>query len=154
MAFNGLKSSTRPEFSRHLKLSSYLLFLVIELAIIHQVSDLPVSIGIWLSKAEQLASFQVPSDNFYGPGAALMLVPFLWLSNQLFLVVLFYFVVGTIGYWKITNLIEPNRRTSTCTMHESHPRGAFFVFVNRKVYQLAIFCKCRFFYNVKAKKSK
>jgi hypothetical protein len=106
MAFNGLKSSTRPEFSRHLKLSSYLLFLVIELAIIHQVSDLPVSIGIWLSKAEQLASFQVPSDNFYGPGAALMLVPFLWLSNQLFLVVLFYFVVGTIGYWKITNLIE------------------------------------------------
>ncbi len=86
----------------------YLALLGIELAVIHGVSDLPVSIGNWVPKAEQLASFQVPTDNFYGPGAAMLLVPFLWLTDRLFLVVLFYFFVGTIAYWKLTSLILTN----------------------------------------------
>lgn len=85
----------------------YFALLGIELTFIHRVSDLPVSIGNWEPKAEQLASFQFPTDNFYGPGAAMLLAPFLWLKDRLFLVVLFYFFVGTIAYWKITGLI-PN----------------------------------------------
>lgn len=106
MDFRKLKSSTQLALSKYWKICSYLVLLGIELAVIHGVSDLPVSIGNWVPKAEQLASFQVPTDNFYGPGAAMMLMPFLWLVDRLFLVVLFYFLVGTIAYWKLTSLIS------------------------------------------------
>ncbi len=84
----------------------YIVVLVSELAVIHMTSDLPVAIGNWIIKAEQIASFQIPESNFYGPGAALLLVPFLWLKESLFIVVQIYFVIGAIGYWKITNFID------------------------------------------------
>jgi hypothetical protein len=108
MDFKKFKPSTQLALSKYWKICSYLALLGIELAVLHGVSDLPVSIGNWVPKAEQLASFQIPSDNFYGPGAAMLLVPFLWLTDQLFLVVLFYFLVGTIAYWKLTSLILNN----------------------------------------------
>ncbi len=108
MDFRKFKLTTPEPFLKYWKISLYLTFLSIELTLIHRVSDLPVSIGNWVPKAEQLASFQIPTDNFYGPGAAILLVPFLWLTDRLFLVVLFYFLVGTIAYWKLTSLISNN----------------------------------------------
>jgi hypothetical protein len=108
MGFRTFKPFTQLAMLKYWKISMYLALLGIELAVIHGVSDLPVSIGNWVPKAEQLASFQVPTDNFYGPGAAMLLVPFLWLTDRLFLVVLFYFFVGTIAYWKLTSLILTN----------------------------------------------
>ena len=108
MDFRELKLSVRLNFWKYWKICSYLTLLGIELTLIHRASDLPVTIGNWVPKAEQLASFQVPTDNFYGPGVAMLLVPFLWLEDQLFLVVLFYFLVGTIAYWKLTSLISNN----------------------------------------------
>lgn len=85
----------------HFKLVVYLSILILELFFINQMSDLSPSIGNWIGKAEDLAAFRVPSNNFYGPGAALMLVPFLWAKDQLFLIILFYFLLGAIAYWKI-----------------------------------------------------
>jgi hypothetical protein len=108
MDFRRLKPSIQGSLSKYWKVSSYLVLLGIELTFIHRVSDLPLSIGNWILKAEQLASLQVPMDNFYGPGAAILLVPFLWLKNQMFFVVLFYFLLGTIAYWKLTNIIQNN----------------------------------------------
>jgi hypothetical protein len=105
MDFKKFKPSTQLALLKNWKICSYLALLGIELAVLHGVSDLPVSISNWVPKAEQLASIQIPSDNFYGPGAAMLLVPFLWLTDHLFLVVLFYFLVGTIAYWKLTGLI-------------------------------------------------
>lgn len=105
MDFNGFKQAIRRASLKHWKLCSYLVFLAVELTLIHSLSDLSVSIGNWVTKAEQLAALQVPTDNFYGPGAAILLVPFLWLSNKLFFVVLFYFTLGTIAYWRLTNLL-------------------------------------------------
>jgi len=106
MDFSGFKEAIRLASLKNWKMCSYLVFLAAELTFIHRVSDLPVSIGNWVPKAEQLAALQVPTDNFYGPGAALLLVPFLWLTDQLFLVVLFYFTLGTIAYWKITKWLS------------------------------------------------
>ena len=108
MDFRESKLTARLTVTRYWKICTFLLLLGIELALIHQASDLQVSIGNWIPKAEQLASFQVPTDNFYGPGAAILLTPFLWLTDRLFLVVLFYFLVGTIAYWKLTSLISNN----------------------------------------------
>jgi hypothetical protein len=105
MDFRKFKLPTQLALLKYWKISMYLVLLGVELSIIHRASDLPVSIGNWVPKAEQLASFQVPTDNFYGPGAAMLLVPFLWLTDRLFLVVLFYFLVGTIAYWKLTSLL-------------------------------------------------
>lgn len=106
MDFRELKLSARLNFWKYWKICSYLTILGIELTLIHRVSDLPVSIGNWVPKAEQLTSFQIPTDNFYGPGASMLLMPFLWLADRLFLVVLFYFLVGTIAFWKLTSLIS------------------------------------------------
>ncbi len=106
MDFKKFKPPTQLALSKYWKIFSYLALLAIELSVIHRVSDLPVSIGNWVPKAEQLISFQIPADNFYGPGASILLMPFLWLADRLFLVVLFYFLVGTIAYWKLTSLIS------------------------------------------------
>lgn len=108
MDFREFKLTARLTVTRYWKICTFLLLLGIELALIHEVSDLQVSIGNWIPKAEQMASIQVPTDNFYGPGAAILLIPFLWLTDRLFLVVLFYFLVGTIAYWKLTSLISNN----------------------------------------------
>jgi hypothetical protein len=62
----------------------YLAIVGIELKLVHRVSDLPVSITIGVPKAEQLTSFQIPTDNFYGPGASMLSMPFLWLADRLF----------------------------------------------------------------------
>lgn len=105
MGFSQARNLLTDFFYKHWKLGIYLLMLGFELYIIHTLSDLPVSIGNWVSKAEQIVSFQVPSDNFYGPGAAILLTPWLWLKDNLFFVVLFYFLLGTIAFWKIVSQI-------------------------------------------------
>jgi hypothetical protein len=89
-------------------LLGYLLFLLAELLLLNQISDLPNSLSNWIYKAEQIVSFSIPSDNFYGPGAAFMLVPFLWAKENLLIATATYFMVGSIGYWKLTSLIQNN----------------------------------------------
>ena len=90
-------------------LFGYLMLLLTELLLLNQISDLPNSLSNWIYKAEQIASFSIPSDNFYGPGAAFMLVPFLWAKENLLIATATYFMVGSIGYWKLTSLIHNKR---------------------------------------------
>ncbi len=87
-------------------LIGYLVFLLAELLLLNRISDLPISITNWITKAEQIASFSIPSDNFYGPGAAIMLVPFLWAKEHLIIVTATYFMIGSLGYWKLTSLLQ------------------------------------------------
>jgi hypothetical protein len=86
-------------------LFSYLIILLVELLMINQISDIPNSLGNWINKAEQIASLNIPRDNFYGPGAALLLVPFLWVKENLIIATAFYFLVGSVGYWKLTGMV-------------------------------------------------
>lgn len=81
------------------------LSVVLELFLVDRISDLQPSLGNWESKAIQIANLQVPDDNFYGPGSALMLLPFLWVGGDFFEVNLFYCAIGSLFYWKITELI-------------------------------------------------
>ena len=87
-------------------LLSYIAFLLAELILLNRISDLPNSLSNWIPKAEQIASFTVPTDNFYGPGAALLLVPFLWTKENLLLATATYFLIGALGYWKLTSLLQ------------------------------------------------
>jgi hypothetical protein len=69
--------------------------------IINQISDLPVWIGNWEAKATKLASFQNPLDNFYPPGGAILLVPFLGVKPNYEIVVYFYYTASSILYYLI-----------------------------------------------------
>ncbi len=87
-------------------LFGYLAVLLTELLLLSRISDLPNSLSNWIYKAEQIASLSIPSDNFYGPGAALMIVPFLWAKENLLIATATYFMLGSYGYWKLTSFVE------------------------------------------------
>jgi hypothetical protein len=86
-------------------LVGYLALLLSELLLLNRISDLPNSLSNWIPKAEQIWSFSIPTDNFYGPGAAIMLVPFLWAKENLLIASATYFLIGSYGYWKLTSLV-------------------------------------------------
>lgn len=79
---------------------------VIELLFIHKFSDLPIEVSNWIYKADQLAAFNIPADNFYGPGGAILILPFLWARNNLFVCIIFYAFIGAFFYSKIIQLIS------------------------------------------------
>lgn len=87
------------------KLSWRLLVFVIllqsELLLIRHVSDLNPGTSNWIDKAEQILNFQIPTDNFYGPGSALLLAPFVLFDVSTYLANHFYFALGAIAYWYI-----------------------------------------------------
>ena len=100
------ESIARYEFVRkNLTLIFYLLVLITELIVIQNVTDLSNWMSNWLEKSRQIASFEVPTDNFYGPGAAILLLPFSFYPDSLYLANYFYFTLGSLAYWKLTELI-------------------------------------------------
>ena len=56
--------------------TAYGLINFLAIVTVNQLSDLPVWIGNWESKAILLTSFQNPQSNFYPPGGAILLSPF------------------------------------------------------------------------------
>ena len=94
---------------RTLKGGLYILLLLLELILIHQISDLPSSPSNLDEKSSQIIRLQTPSSNFYGPGVALLMIPFHFFPKHLFSVNLFYFGLGLIAYWKIV-----------CNLQNSH----------------------------------
>lgn len=79
------------------------------LFVIHLKSDIPVNIGQWAPKAHEILSFHFPTSNFYGPGAALFLIPFLWLAPHYFYILIIYFLFGAICFWKICEFVSSPR---------------------------------------------
>ena len=90
------------------KLITFVILLQCELLLIHHVSDLIPGTSNWIAKAEQLVSFQIPTDNFYGPGAALLIAPFVLIGVSTYLANHFYFALGAIAYWYLCTAI-PSR---------------------------------------------
>ncbi len=83
----------------------FVCFLQLELFLIRSVSDLVPGTSNWVSKANEIINFQVPTDNFYGPGSALLLVPFVALGVSTYIANHFYLALASIAYWKICSLI-------------------------------------------------
>jgi hypothetical protein len=101
-------------FYKNKFLAIYTLALLGELALIHSVSDLPSTLGNWIEKSRVIAGFGIPQDNFYGPGSAILLIPFLPLQEHLFLANLFYFGLGTIGFWKLSEYVPSKIWRTIC----------------------------------------
>ena len=98
--------------SRRTKASMLLYGAVNFLAIflINRLSDLPVLLGNWEAKAIALSQFHFPGDNFYPPGSAILLVPFLWLKPHYEWVVFFYFVIASLIYFSICHKLIENQK--------------------------------------------
>ena len=84
----------------------YVAIVTIEFLGIHLSSDLVTALSNWAPKAELLLQGRIPDDNFYGPGSAIMLIPFLWSGPTYFLANVFYFSLATYFYFKICSNIQ------------------------------------------------
>ena len=78
---------------------------LVAIFLVNKISDLPVLLDYWEQKAISFSSFTIPNDNYYPPGAAILLVPFLWAKPHYEFAVYFYFVAAAIVYYLICNKI-------------------------------------------------
>lgn len=105
---NNLKESMK-SIGSHKGLLFYLALVVSELKVVGQLSDLEPETQNWIPKAEQLLHLQIPTDNFYGPGAAILMVPFVIFKGTAYLSNYFYLALGSSVYWKLSNFIQTPR---------------------------------------------
>lgn len=78
-------------------------FLLLFLA--HSTNPNQLLIGNWVNASNELLGFQAPSDNWYGPTAAFLMIPFVDVQN-LFIATLVFGLVGANFYWLITRRVE------------------------------------------------
>ena len=96
-------------FSRGIPIVLYASLNLLMILIVNRVSDLPVWVKNWETKALQIASLQLPTDNFYPPGSAILLVPFLWNKPNYTLAILFYFTSASVMYYLICKSLRLNK---------------------------------------------
>ena len=84
----------------------YLIVVISELFVIRSFSDLPTELPNWVPKAQDLLNLKAPRDNFYGPGGAILILPFLWNGPDYLFATIFYTALGFVFYFKITQKIK------------------------------------------------
>jgi hypothetical protein len=87
----------------------FLIICLLELTFIVNISDLQVWLGNWATKSREILEMTMPTSNFYGPGSALLLAPFLWNGPSFLVPVYFYFIVGCIGYFLLTKSVSQTK---------------------------------------------
>lgn len=90
-------------------LVAFLIVCLLELTFIINISDLQVWLGNWADKSREILDLKMPTSNFYGPGSALLLAPFLWNSPSFLVPVYFYFLIGCLGFFLLTRSINETR---------------------------------------------
>jgi len=88
---------------------SYALINLLLIITVNKVSDLPVLLGNWEEKAQLIVNFKNPEDNFYPPGGAILLVPFLWAKPNYEIAIYFYFTLASIIYYLICKRLITNK---------------------------------------------
>ena len=97
---------TRARFARYFPLIIFLLCCIAELSLVAILTDLPISVGNWQGKSRELLRLSFPTSNFYGPGGAILILPFLWSGPSFIVPVFFYFTIGCIGFFLLSRKIE------------------------------------------------
>jgi len=92
--------------SRLVKMVIYLLVNNLLMVIVWIENIQPAAAGGWISKSEELLKFHLPSDNYYPPGSALLLIPFSKFENYTLFATFFYMNVGLIFFYLICNEIK------------------------------------------------
>lgn len=73
-----------------------------------QFLDLPPLIGNWENKAWSILHLNL-TDNYYPPGAALALIPFLWSGPNFWPAIFFYYGLSAIVYFELCKVV-PNKK--------------------------------------------
>lgn len=97
---------TRATFTKLFPLVVFLLCCIGEMSLVAILTDLPISVGNWQGKSRELLGMSFPTSNFYGPGGAILILPFLWSGPNYIVPVLFYFIIGCIGFFVLSRKIE------------------------------------------------
>jgi len=92
--------------SRLVKMVIYLFVNNLLMVIVWIENIQPAAAGGWISKSEELLKFHLPSDNYYPPGSALLLIPFSKFENYTLIATFFYMNVGLIFFYLICNKIK------------------------------------------------
>lgn len=66
--------------------------------------DLPPLIGNWENKAWSIINFDL-RDNYYPPGAAVALIPFLWTGPEYWPAIYFYYSLSAAVYFKLCQFV-------------------------------------------------
>jgi hypothetical protein len=66
--------------------------------------DLPPLIGNWENKAWSIINFEL-RDNYYPPGAAVALIPFLWAGPEYWPAIYFYYSLSAAIYFKLCQVV-------------------------------------------------
>jgi len=70
--------------------------------------DLPPLIGNWEDKAWSILNFNL-TDNFYPPGGALALIPFLWSGPNFWPALYFYYGLSAMVYFEICKVVPSKK---------------------------------------------
>jgi len=73
-----------------------------------QFLDIPPLIGNWEEKAWSILKFDL-HDNYYPPGAAIALIPFLWAGPNYLPAIYFYYFLSAIAYFLICMVIPTKK---------------------------------------------
>jgi len=77
--------------------------------------DLPPLIGNWENKAWSIINFDL-RDNYYPPGAAVALIPFLWTGPEYWPAIYFYYTLSAAVYFKLCQFVtSPKARLLALT---------------------------------------
>ena len=76
--------------------------------VVMQFVDLPFIFGNWENKAKSILNFDL-TDNYYPPGAAIALIPFLWNKPNFVLGIVFYYFIAAYVYFKICAKIRDRK---------------------------------------------
>lgn len=79
---------------------------ILQILLIHIVSDLPIGITNWIPKARELANLHFPSSNFYPPGSAILLLPFLYLTSKPLIILIIYYILGNYYFFQNSFVIK------------------------------------------------
>lgn len=75
------------------------------LVAVSHFTDLPYLFGNWEQKAKSILHFNL-TDNFYPPGAAIALLPFLWTGPTYSIGVFFYYCLSCYVYYLVCEIVK------------------------------------------------
>ncbi len=70
--------------------------------------DIPQLISNWENKAWTIINFEL-KDNYYPPGAAIALIPFLWAGPEFWPAIYFYYALSAAVYFKLCQFITSSK---------------------------------------------
>ena len=98
----------KQKIQKQRNLFSYVLICLALMLLASSFLDLPPLIGNWENKAWSIINLEL-RDNYYPPGAAIALIPFLWAGPEFWPAIYFYYSLSAGVYFKLCQFVTSNK---------------------------------------------